>query len=252
MGFVFWPCLFNTLTTSMGFLALATAAMPVIRDLGVFGAVGMVAAFVVALLLCAALGSVGFFQPIRRDEGLLQRLVDQVADLAVRRSRAVLVGAMFAGLVAALGITRIQVDTYSIDFLRDQHPVRQDSQLIEERFGPYTPLEFTVSAPDVEAPEVLAAIARWQDRIEGQPDVGWTRSAADIVRRLNQILTDGADGELRRARGGGGHRAADVPLHLQPGQRPRRAAVPGGGPGPGHRGHSRWAAPRASRRPSSA
>ena len=44
MGFVFWPCLFNTLTTCMGFLALSSASMPVVRDLGVFSALGLLCA----------------------------------------------------------------------------------------------------------------------------------------------------------------------------------------------------------------
>jgi predicted RND superfamily exporter protein len=53
IGKVLWPCLFNTLTTAMGFLALATASMPVIRDLGIFCALGLVAAFVASLILCS-------------------------------------------------------------------------------------------------------------------------------------------------------------------------------------------------------
>ena len=194
---VLWPCLFNTLTTCMGFLALSTAAMPVIRDLGVFGALGVAAAFVAGLLLCATLAAAPFFQPVLRRTGLLQRAVDALADVAVTRSRAVLVAACFAGLVAALGITRIQVDTFSIDFLRQSHPVRQDSDLIEAQFGPYTPLELVITSAElpVDSPEVLSAIARWQDRMEQRDDVGWSHSAADVVRRLNQVLTDGSEAQ---------------------------------------------------------
>ena len=192
VGFVFWPCLFNTLTTCTGFLALGTAAIPVVRDLGLFGAVGLAASFLIGLVLCAALSIYPFFIPAPRNTGILQRLIDGVAELAVRRSRAVLVVALFAALFAALGITRIQVDTYSIDFLRESHPVRQDSALIESRYGPYTPLEFVVRAEDgVKTPEVLAAIARWQDAMAEVDGVGWSRSAADVVRRLNQVLTSG-------------------------------------------------------------
>jgi predicted RND superfamily exporter protein len=197
VSFVFWPCLFNTLTTCMGFLALGTAAMPVIRDLGYFGAIGLAIAFIVGLLLCAALAPVAFFQPANNNTGRLQRMVDALADVAVHRSRTVLVGAAFAGLIAALGITRIQVDTYSIDFLRDSHPVRVDSERIEAGYGPYTPLEFVVRAPGgVRNPEVLGAIASWQDRMATHPDVGWSHSAADVVRRLNEVLT-GAGPEAR-------------------------------------------------------
>lgn len=193
VGFIFWPCLFNTLTTCMGFLALSTASMPVIRDLGWFGALGLAAAFVAGLILCSTLAPLPFFQPSPRNAGLIQRGVDFLADLAVRRSRLVLTVAGFVALLASLGITRIEVDTYSIGFLKESHSVRQDSDMIEARFGPYMPLEFTVTAEgSVRTPEIFAAIATWQDAIEGREDVGWSHSAADVVRRLNQIMTDGS------------------------------------------------------------
>ncbi|MDG1479965.1 MAG: MMPL family transporter [Myxococcota bacterium] len=198
VGFVFWPCLFNTLTTCMGFLALGTAAMPVIRDLGYFGAVGLALAFVVGLLLCSSLAPMRFFQPANSNTGRIQRMVDGLANLAVTRSRAVLVVAAFAALIAALGITRIQVDTYSIDFLRASHPVRVDSERIEAGYGAYTPLEFVVRAEaGVKTPEVLGAVAAWQDRMAAHPDVGWSHSAADVVRRLNEVLTgDGPEARV--------------------------------------------------------
>jgi len=197
VGFIFWPCLFNTLTTCMGFLALATAAMPVIRDLGWFGALGLAAAFVAGLILCATLAPLPFFQPALRDTGLIQRGVDALADISIRHSRTVLTVAVFAALIAALGITRIKVDTYSIGFLKESHPVRQDSDFIEQRFGPYTPLEFTITADggSVRTPEILTAVAAWQDKMDARPDVGWSHSAADVVRRLNQIMTDGSDAQ---------------------------------------------------------
>jgi predicted RND superfamily exporter protein len=194
VGFIFWPCLFNTLTTCMGFLALSTAAMPVIRDLGWFGALGLAAAFIAGLILCSTLAPLSFFQPAPRSSSLIQRGVDFLADLAVRRSRLVLTIAGFVALLASLGITQIEVDTYSIGFLKKSHSVRQDSEMIESSFGPYTPLEFTIVAEDsVRTPEIFTAIAAWQDAIEGREDVGWSHSAADVVRRLNQIMTDGSD-----------------------------------------------------------
>jgi predicted RND superfamily exporter protein len=69
--------------------------------------------------------------------------------------------------------------------------VRQDSERIERAFGPYTPLEFVVEAKaGVLDPEVMGAIAAWQDRMEAGGEVGWTRSAADVLRRLHEVLAE--------------------------------------------------------------
>jgi len=194
---VFWPCLINTLTTSLGFLALMAASMPVIRDLGLFCAVGLLAAFVCSLVLCSVAARWPGFTPVLRDSGLVQRFVDGLANLAVRKPWAVLFGAAVVGLIASLGVTRIVVDTYSIDFLKADHPVRQDSDRIEADYGPYTPLEFIVERTGgVKHPGTLRAIADWQEAMEAQAGVGWSRSAADVVVRLDAVMSGQKTGQV--------------------------------------------------------
>ena len=197
VGFVFWPCLFNTLTTAAGFLALTSSAMPVVRDLGIFCAVGLVVAFVLSLVLCSILGGRSSTQIKVRETGPVQSLINGMTHLAVHRSGLVISLAAVMACVAALGVTRIQVDTYSIDYLDADHPVRVDSDWIEAELGPYTPLEFVVSHPDgVDTPEMHRAIADWQDRMEAELDVGWTRSATDVYRQTNMAL-EGSPSEYR-------------------------------------------------------
>ncbi len=198
VAFMFWPCLMNSLTTAAGFAALSAAPMPVVRDLGIFAAIGVLGAFIAATIGCGVGLLWGRMEPAPEPPRLLTMAVEGLAGLAARRPAHVLVGALAVILVAAMGITRLEVDTYSIDYLSAQHPVRQDSDRIEDSFGSYTPLEFIVQAPGaLRDPEVMAAVARWQDAMEGDHRISWTRSAADTVRRLNQVLSDGADQSYR-------------------------------------------------------
>ena len=68
--------------------------------------------------------------------------------------------------------------------------MRVDSDRLESDFGPYTPLEFVVSHPEgVKQPAVLQGIAEWQDSMDVDYQVGWTRSLADVVQRLDQVLS---------------------------------------------------------------
>ncbi len=197
VGAVLWPCLFNTLTTAMGFLALGSASMPVVQDLGIFCALGLVAVFLGSVILCSLYALVPANLPVLSEGGRVQRGVDALAQLAVSRPVPVVVVAAFVGLVSAWGVTRIEVDTYSIDFLYADHPVRVDSDKLEDGFGPYTPLEFVVRHPDgVRDPEILGSIARWQDALEEDPDVGWTRSLADVIENLDGILTGKEQGAV--------------------------------------------------------
>jgi len=197
VGEVIWPCLINTLTTSMGFLALMAASMPVIRDLGMFCAAGLLLAFVGAVVLCTLVAQRPGFTPILRPGGVVQRSVERLASLAIDHPARVLIGAAIVGLIACLGVTRIVVDTYSIDFLDSGHPVRADSAQLEAGYGPYTPLEFIVERPEgVAHPATLRAVSDWQRKMEAEAEVGWSRSAADVVARLDAVMRDESVGEV--------------------------------------------------------
>ncbi len=192
VAFMFWPCLMNSLTTAAGFASLSMAPMPVVRDLGSFAAIGVLGAFVAALLGTSIGLLWGWTEPASSPPRFLERIVETMSSLASRRPAAILVAVLVAVLLGALGATNLEVDTYSIDYLRASHPVRQDSDRIEATFGNYTPLEFVVESPDLMSdPALLAAVAAWQDRMLEDPRVSWTRSVVDIVRKMEQVLGDG-------------------------------------------------------------
>ncbi|MFZ5482459.1 MAG: efflux RND transporter permease subunit [Myxococcota bacterium] len=190
-GFVFAPCLFNTVTTVVGFASLATAPMAVLRDMGVFAAIGLSGAFLVAMVLCPIALMHPAVQPLLTNRGKLQRVVDACADLALSRPLAVLAVTAAIALASALGISRIRADTYSIDYLRPSHDVRQDSDWIEANLGYYTPLELVVrpAAGRADDPALLAAVDAWERRMEQHPRVGWATSVADVAKRLNRELS---------------------------------------------------------------
>jgi predicted RND superfamily exporter protein len=198
VGEVLLPCLFTSLTTSAGFLALATARMQVVRDLGWFAAAGVMIAFVVSVICVVAGLQFGFFEPVPRAGRRIQRFVEALGEWSMAHRRPVLGGSLLVLLAGAWGISRLDVDTYSIDYFYPSHVVRQDSVFIEEHFGSYTPLEFMVVAPGgLRNTEVLGAVARWQDAMEEDAEVGWSHSVSGMARRLNQILTDGEPSSYR-------------------------------------------------------
>lgn len=201
LAFMMWPCFLNSLTTAAGFASLAVAPMPVVRDLGLFAAIGVIGAFIASFIGCSIALCWSQAEPKMAGFKPMQTVSRSLARLAAHRPKHVLIGAFFVMLLAGLGITQLTVDTYSIGYLKSSHPVAQDSQGIEAEFGPYTPLEFLVQMPgdldSEKAPEVLRAVADWQDKMEADASVGWTRSYVDSLRRLQQLWTDGAPESYR-------------------------------------------------------
>lgn len=199
VSYMFWPCLFNTLTTVMAFMALVAAPMAVIRDMGLFAAVGLICAFVLAIVGCTVALRWEAAEPRSVDTGVLQRGVTALSELGIQKPRGVLAAAALLGLTAAVGVSRIEVDTYSIDFLFADHPVRMDSDAIERDFGPYMPLEVVVrSEQGVLRPDLFQAVDAWQSAaVEEVEHIGWASSVVDVSKRLNQAFSDGEQTSFR-------------------------------------------------------
>ncbi len=196
VAFIFMPCLFTTLTTAVGFASLVTARTEIIRQLGLFAACGVLVAFLVTIAAsAAALTSERFApRPAPSGESALARFLAAVCRVSVAHRGLVIGAAGVLVLLAAYGVSQVRVDTFSIGFLKQSHPVRVDSDRIEERFGNYVPMEFTVEAtgPDgVRDPELLRRVDAWQRAMEADPRVSWTSGLPDVVKRLNQVLRDG-------------------------------------------------------------
>ncbi|HZA51574.1 MAG TPA: MMPL family transporter, partial [Myxococcaceae bacterium] len=143
---VLWPCLFNTVTSVLAFLSLLTSPMAVIRDLGLFCAVGLVFAFATSVVVCTFALAYAPSEPKRSRSGAFVRAAGALSTAAERRPGWVLGGAAALAVALGWGALQLEADTYALGYLPATHRVRQDSDWIERHVGPYLPLEFVVHA----------------------------------------------------------------------------------------------------------
>lgn len=173
---VIGPCFLMTITTAAGFLGLTTSGLPVVQQLGWFGATGVLAAFISSVVLVTAGLSWRLFEPVRQRSGL-DRAALRLFDAASRRPRTTVGLFLLLGLIAAYGVTELNSDTDSIGYLKKSHVVRQDSDFIEAQIGPYVPIEFTVTATgELFTPQNLDAIWEWQNLVTQADEIGWSWS----------------------------------------------------------------------------
>lgn len=183
VGYALPPCLLSAVTTAFGFLALATSELAAVRDLGLFMAAGVMLAFAVTIVGCTCALSWAGAEPVVREHGLAAAVSRSLGSLGVSSPIAVIGLAGALCVVAALGISRLVVDTWSIGFLFEDHPVRRDAAFIENRVGPWVSAEFVVAVRDrTRVPGVLAGIAEWQRTVRRIGAAGWSESVADRLR----------------------------------------------------------------------
>jgi uncharacterized protein len=134
------PAAFNNLTTVIGFLSLSFATTAITRQVGVFSAVGVTFAFAFSFVIIAVMAPRALRRPrrplLRRREELLARLTFP-GFRPWRLAGPLLVGALVAGAAG----TRVVVDTDTLGFLPDTHPLRASFSRVEAVAGPIIPVE---------------------------------------------------------------------------------------------------------------
>jgi predicted RND superfamily exporter protein len=170
------PCFLMSVTTAAGFLGLTASGLPVVQQLGWFGATGMLAAFLTSIILVTTGLAWRSFEPARQTSQL-DSLAVGLFRFASNRPRSIVLVFIVLGAISVYGITELNSDTDSIGYLKKTHIVRQDSDFIESEIGPYVPIEFTIRADgEIISAEYLDAIWRWQKGIEGHDEIGWSWS----------------------------------------------------------------------------
>lgn len=166
------PCFYTSLTTAVGFLALTTSKLAVVRDFGAFAAIGMFLALVVVLVAVTAL--MALRAPATATAASVGGVGERMSGLmsVVLRNR-VPATVMWVAVVAvlAVGVTRIRVDTLTIGMLPANHAVPEDSEWIESRLGNYTPLEFVIERANADTIAASAALVRWREAVLARPEV---------------------------------------------------------------------------------
>ncbi len=190
------PCLLTSLTTAVGFAALMLTGIPLVADFGVQVAVGVLAAYLVTLLLLPAFlkltdrAATTVAAPISR--GLLSGLLDRVEAQVRRRPRTLVLACLLLLAVCALGILRLRVNSPLLADLDPEHPIRQTNRFVEERLSGVILLDLIVEPSPGEDPYSQAAVERMErlaSRLQGELDgVLLASSVADLLHQMRPLL----------------------------------------------------------------
>lgn len=175
------PCFVTSVTTAAGFLALTTSSLPIVRHLGLFGAIGMLCAFVASFVLLTAALSWKVTEP-KADDGRADRVAARLSGMALNHPGRTIGAFALAASIFLFGATRLVVDTDSYGYLKKGHVIQRDSKFIQNTMGPFVPVDFIVTAPtDVLADDILDSVQAWQVRVLSEDGIGWSWSLLDAL-----------------------------------------------------------------------
>ncbi|MEM7110444.1 MAG: MMPL family transporter, partial [Bacteroidota bacterium] len=159
----------TSLTTAVGFLTLLTASIKPIQGFGIFTAIGVVIAFLVAFTL---LPSALILLPRPKvSEKLVHSskwfgVMSKSFLFVLKNGKQVIILNIIVLAVALYGISQIYINTYLIEDLPADDPLKKDFTFFDEHFGGSRPFELTITSKHEYSlfdPEVLSEINKVAD-----------------------------------------------------------------------------------------
>lgn len=196
------PMIFTSLTTVVGFGSLMSASIPPVRVFGAFVALGVAIAWILSVTFNPAYAvllpkkTLSNFGRSDDSRSPLASMMNAVGRLSYRARWGVLGATAVALLIAAFGITRIEVNDNPTKWFKADHPIRiAEQELGRHLAGTYMAyLEFDASETEeasVKTSEVLHYMQGLQDRLAALPQIGATTGLTDIVKKVRFELNDG-------------------------------------------------------------
>jgi predicted RND superfamily exporter protein len=205
------PCLLTSLTTAAGFAAMSFVPIKSVAHLGIYSALGVLAAFFLSLTLLMALLSFGrrHREPVAevaadaaaKGGHRVRAALEAIAAFDIRQRVPILVGFGVVFALCFVGMSRLVVDTNWLDDFSDRMPIKETTLRVDRVMGGTTNLIYVFDAgePDgIKEPAALREMARVQRVAEEHaPLVRKTYSLVDILRDLNQAFHAGDPAWLR-------------------------------------------------------
>jgi predicted RND superfamily exporter protein len=192
------PTFLTAITSGIGFATLGTASIPPLQEFGLYTALGVLLAFLLAFTLLPAL-------LILTDPVKLLPITDKGSPwdvhlpglfrwtIAHRRSILLAFGAI--SVLGIVGASRIKVNNYLLEDLPNSDPLKQGFVWFEERFGGVRPFEMEVTVVDNTSTiwdlEALRAMERVHTYLDTAYGVDGIVSPVTVMWSLNKAFNGG-------------------------------------------------------------
>lgn len=197
LQYIILPVSLVALTTAIGFISFVFGTyLNMIRDFGIFTAIGTVFAFLLSIFFVPAIISLlpdtvrtSF---ARKKEGpskskMVKIYLEPMYNVVFRHPKYIMT---FWGFILALsffGIIFIQRSVDVKDYFMQNDPARQAEEIMAEKFGGSKPI-FVAFEGNMQSPEVLKTMEKTELFMKQSPYVPTTQSIADLIMQLNSVM----------------------------------------------------------------
>jgi len=209
LSYITVPVILAALTTMIGFVSFVFGAyLEMIRDFGLFTALGVILALLLSIFFVPAIiSALSMYKSAKRIERngkkkhsiLNDIILSPLNNLLHKHPKYILSVWGIIMLVSIGGISSIQREVNMAEYFKKGNPTRVTEDIMQEKFGGSQPV-FIVFNGDVQSPDVLQMMIKTENYMKEFPAIDRTQSIADLVEEMNDVMGEGKKIPEKRAK----------------------------------------------------
>ena len=192
---------FTSITTAIGFGALSMVKIQIVKEFGIFTALGVFFAFIITVLLIPSL--LMLFEKTsqsildRYSRGFRVKIIKKFIKLVRLYPKLIVICGFVISFFGLFGALQINPHSKLLDDLRPGNPLLEDMQLAEEKMGSVLPVEIVIEVnedgqfEDIQDVSVMSFLNDLAQYVSTIPEVGKVISVSDYLKEINQAMNDG-------------------------------------------------------------
>ncbi len=191
----------TSVTTGIGFGALSFVNIKIVKDFGIYTAVGVFFAFIITVLFIPSMLMIIKRTPESKLEaysrGFRMRIINRVILLVRAYPKQIIAMGIIISIVGVFGAVQMNPHSKLLEDLRPGNILLDDMHVAEERMGAVLPIEIIIEVDedspfeDIQDVEVLTFLDQLSRYVSNIPEVGKVVSVSDYMKEIHRAMNDG-------------------------------------------------------------
>ena len=191
----------TSITTAIGFGALSMVKIDIVKEFGIFTAMGVFFAFIITILLIPSVLMLLDKTPQKKLDayasGFRVKIIKFFIKIVRDYPQKIIITGILIAIIGLFGALQINPHSKLLDDLRPGNPLLEDMRIAENRMGSVLPVEIIINIEedgkfeDIQDVAVILFSDQLSKYISNIPEIGKVVSISDYLKEINKAMNEG-------------------------------------------------------------
>ena len=199
LSYIILPVFLAAVTTAVGFISFIFGSyLTMIRDFGIFTALGIAFSFILSITVVPAIISIipankkkdNEKSGLEKKSLLSDKALKPLVSLLFKHPKYTLIAWGVLIAISIVGMSLVKTSVNMADYFKKDNPTRVSEDIMQKKFGGSMPV-FVVFKGDMQSPDVLKTMKKAENYMKQFPDITTAQSVADLIEEMNDVMGEG-------------------------------------------------------------